>query len=129
MLENNVITKNNLKEFGSNPFLMTDPIECKEILKELPKNVGLLIDVGHLKVSARTLKFKPKKMFIDCKKRIFGYHLSDNNGKKDANAPFTKKSWFWKYLDRDIKYFSIEVYDIPFSRLSKILKIAEKQLK
>jgi len=129
MIENNVITKNNLKEFGSNPFLMTDPVECKEILKELPRNVGLLIDVGHLKVSSRTLKFNPKNMFIDCKKRIFGYHLSDNNGKRDTNAPFTKKSWFWKYLDRSIKYFSIEVYNTSLSKLLKILKIAEIQLK
>jgi sugar phosphate isomerase/epimerase len=129
MIENNVITKNNLKEFGSNPFLMTDPVECKEILKELPGNVGLLIDVGHLKVSSRTLKFNPKNMFIDCKKRIFGYHLSDNNGKRDTNAPFTKKSWFWKYLDRSIKYFSIEVYNTSLSKLLKILKIAEIQLK
>ena len=129
MIENNVITENNLKEFGSNPFLMTDPVECKEILKELPKNVGLLIDVAHLKVSSRTLKFNPKKMFIDCKKRIFGYHLSDNNGKRDTNHPFTKKSWFWKHLDRSIKYFSIEVYNTSFSKLLSILKIAEKQLK
>ena len=129
MIENNVITKNNLKEFGNNPFLMTDPVECKEILKKLPKNVGILIDVAHLKVSSRTLKFNPKNMFIDCKKRIFGYHLSDNNGKKDTNNSFTKKSWFWKYLDRSIKYFSIEVYNTSFIKLLKIFKIAEKLLK
>ena len=30
MIENNVITKRNLKEFGDNPFLMADPNECKK---------------------------------------------------------------------------------------------------
>jgi hypothetical protein len=29
MIENNVITKGNIKEFGENPFLMSEPVECR----------------------------------------------------------------------------------------------------
>jgi sugar phosphate isomerase/epimerase len=129
MIENNVITKNNLDEFGENPFLMSEPDECREILKELPKNVGMLVDVAHLKVSAITMGFDPKTMFDKCKKRIFGYHLSDNDGKKDTNNFFTEKSWFWKHLDNKVKYFSIEVYKEKPLKLLKILKMAEKKLR
>lgn len=128
MIENNVITKNNLKEFGENPFLMSEPVECEEILKKLPKNVGILVDVAHLKVSANTLGYDPKAMFIRCKKRIFGYHLSDNDGKQDTNNFFSVKSWFWKYLDREVKYFSIEVYKAKPLKLFKILKIVKRKL-
>jgi sugar phosphate isomerase/epimerase len=128
MIENNVITKSNIKEFGENPFLMSEPSECREILKKLPKNVGMLVDVAHLKVSANTMGFHPKTMFDNCNKRIFGYHLSDNDGKKDTNNFFTEKSWFWKHLDKRIKYFSIEVYKIKPLKLLKILNLAEKKL-
>lgn len=128
MIENNVITKNNLKEFEDNPFLMTDPIECKDILNKLPKNVGILIDVAHLKVSANTLGFDSKDMFLNCKKRIFGYHLSDNNGAQDTNKVFGKNAWFWKYLNRRIKYISIEVYNKSPFDLLKISKIVKKKL-
>ena len=43
---------------------MADPNECKKILNSLSDNVGLLVDVAHLKVSSNTLNFDPKKMFI-----------------------------------------------------------------
>ena len=33
MIENNVITKSNLEEFGKNPLLMCDPRECLSLLK------------------------------------------------------------------------------------------------
>jgi sugar phosphate isomerase/epimerase len=128
MIENNVITKSNIKEFGENPFLMSEPSECREILKKLPRNVGMLVDVAHLKVSANTIGFHPKTMFDKCNKRIFGYHLSDNDGKKDTNNFFTEKSWFWKHLDKRIKYFSIEVYKAKPLKLLKILNLAEKKL-
>ena len=129
MIENNVITMNNLKEFGENPFLMSEPVECIEILKKLPKNVGMLVDVAHLKVSAITMRFDPKTMLSKCKKRIFGYHLSDNDGKKDTNNFFTEKSWFWKHLDNKVKYFSIEVYEEKPLKLLKIVKMVEKKLR
>ena len=128
MIENNVITKKNLIEFGDNPFLMADPRECKKMLDLLPSNVGLLLDVAHLKVSAKTLNFNPKKMFTMCKNRIFGYHLSDNNGKRDSNNPFNKNSWFWKYLDYKKQYLSIEVYNKDAKNLKNLLELTKNKI-
>jgi sugar phosphate isomerase/epimerase len=107
---------------------MSEPDECREILKKLPKNVGMLVDVAHLKVSAITMRFDPKTMLYNCKKRIFGYHLSDNDGTKDTNNFFTEKSWFWEHLDNTVKYISIEVYKEKPFKLFKILKMVEKKL-
>ena len=128
MIENNVITKRNLKEFGDNPFLMADPNECKKILNSLSDNVGLLVDVAHLKVSSNTLNFDPKKMFILCKNRILGYHISDNNGDRDSNSSFDDSSWFWKYIDYKKEYLSIEVYDRDPKNLKKLLELAKKKI-
>ena len=78
MIENNVITKGNLQVFQDNP-LMSEPVEAKKDNEPASKNVGMLLDVAHLKVSANTLGFKKTDMFYKLKRRIYGYHLSENN--------------------------------------------------
>ena len=128
MIENNVLSSNNLKEFKINPFLMADPEECKYVLDNVPKNVGLLVDVAHVKVSSKSLNFKAKKMFDLNSERIFGYHLSDNDGLRDSNKTFHSNSWFWKYLKNDKKYYSIEVYDNDPKKLRKLQKLTIQKL-
>ena len=128
MIENNVITKSNLKEFGKNPLLMCEPKECLRLLKKFPNNVKMLLDVAHLKVSSKTLGFKKENMFLKCKEFILGYHLSDNNGLKDSNKKFNSKSWFWKYLNTNLDYYSIEVYGESGKILSKLQKMVLKKI-
>ena len=62
MIENNVITKGNLQVFQDNPFLMSEPVEAKDN-EPVPNNVGMLLDVAHLKVSANTLGLKIRYVF------------------------------------------------------------------
>ena len=88
---------------------MSEPKETKKILDLLPDNVGMLLDVAHLKVSAKTLGFKRSEMFSSAKK-IFGYHLSENNGNRDSNEAFNKNSWFGNLYQKS-EYVSIEVYE------------------
>jgi sugar phosphate isomerase/epimerase len=111
MIENNVLSANNAREFSANPLLMCDPQECHEIMGMLPDSVKQLIDVAHLKVSANSLSFEAAKMFDVCHERIAGYHLSDNNGLEDSNKQFAEDAWFWPYLKPDVGYYSVEVYD------------------
>lgn len=128
MIENNVISKKNYLEFKENPFLMCDEVETANIMKNVPKNVGLLVDVAHLKVSSNSLNYDPKKFFEKCNSFIEGYHLSDNDGLKDSNDKITAKSWFWDYIKKDIGYFSIEVYINEINELVEIKKMCEKKL-
>ena len=128
MIENNVITKSNLEEFGKNPLLMCDPRECLSLLKRFPSNVKMLLDVAHLKVSSKTLGFKKENMFSKCKDYIQGYHLSDNNGLKDSNKKFNSKSWFWRYLNTNLDYYSIEVYGENELTLSKLQQMVSRKI-
>jgi sugar phosphate isomerase/epimerase len=128
LVENNVLSNNNLKEFKSNPLLMCDPKETLKIAKQFPLNVKLLIDVAHLKVSAKTLNFDPKDMFNKCEKYIGGYHLSDNDGKSDSNMPFSNNAWFWKHLNKKINYLSVEVYNLNKKKLLNLKKIVLQKL-
>jgi sugar phosphate isomerase/epimerase len=110
LIENNVITQANFSSFGEDPLLMTDPEAIISVMKEMPKNVGLLVDVAHLKVSAQTLKFDLIDGHEKLKPWIHGYHLSDNDGSVDSNEPVLADSWFWKHLLRGLDYYTLEVY-------------------
>lgn len=128
MIENNVLSAKNAKEFSTNPLLMSDPQESQAIMKLMPDNLGLLIDVAHLKVSANSLGFEPALMFDLCRERITGYHLSDNNGLEDSNQPFTEDAWFWRHLDFDVDYHTVEVYGCtPDQLLQQTQLVRSKQ--
>ncbi len=120
LIENNVVSKKNFIQFRSNPFLMSTPEECQYIMKNTDKNINMLLDVGHLKVSAKTLGFDISEMFLKCNKWIKAYHLSDNDGFSDLNKPFNKNSWFWKYLKKKIKFSTIEVYNIDYIKMKSL---------
>ena len=121
LIENNVISKRNYEYFSANPLLMTESTECKEIMEATPSNVQLLVDVGHVKVSACTMNFDPVSFLRETSAWTMAYHLSDNNGEEDRNESLTNASWFWPHLNRELNYFSLE-----FSVCSR--KASDKQL-
>jgi len=128
MIENNVLSKNNSENFNDNPFLMCDADECLEVINNCPKNVKLLVDVAHLKVSANSLNFNKEDFLTKCNNIIGGYHLSDNDGLTDSNNRFDEDSWFWKYLNKDLNYYSIEVYNLGFEEILELYNLAKKNL-
>lgn len=111
LVENNVISEGNFNAFGMDPLLMTHPEECRYVWENTPDNIALLVDVGHLNVSANTLGFDRVKALDNLKRMTQGYHLSENNGKEDENLSVSQDSWFWSALDKGVDYISIEVYN------------------
>ena len=128
MIENNVLSRNNLENFGTNPFLMCDSSECIKIINNTPDNVKLLIDVAHLKVSSNSLNFNKEEFLKDCNEITGGYHLSDNNGLSDTNEKFDKDAWFWDYLKKDKNYYSIEVYNLDSKEIINLYNLTKKKL-
>ena len=128
MIENNVLSTKSKNEFQGNPLLMCDAEECIKIIKQVPQNVKLLLDVAHLKVSAQSLGFNPVEMMERCDDYIGGYHLSDNNGLSDTNESFLEDAWFLKYLKSNLDYYSIEVYDEPTNDMKKLIEVVNQNL-
>jgi sugar phosphate isomerase/epimerase len=128
LVENNVLSKANYKSFGENPLLMVDEDETYEIMSRSHSNLGLLIDVAHLKVSANTLGFSA----IDYLKNFYGsvsaYHFSDNLGLEDSNDEITEESWFWPYINKNLDYYSLEVYEKTPNFLKNQLQLASRKL-
>ena len=127
LIENNVITIENYRKFKQDPLLLTHPNEMIKFFKRCDKNVGLLLDVGHLKVSAKTYGFDLLKAHEMLKPYIDGYHLSDNNGLRDSNKGFTKKSWFYSKLKKGVRYISIEVYTKNIKKLKSLQNLIRKK--
>ncbi len=128
MIENNVLSKNNQKNFDGNPFLMCDAQECEKVINSCPNNVKLLIDVAHLKVSANSLNFDKVEFLNKCNHLAGGYHLSDNDGLSDSNEKFDEKSWFWNHIDKKKDYYSIEVYNISDDEIVKLYNFTKAKL-
>ena len=116
-----------MADFGEDPFLFTQAREITNFLSDLP-SVGLLLDVGHLKVTAETLRLDRAEFMNQCKPYIKGYHLSENNGLADTNQPLTETSWFWPYLDQELDYFTLEVYGVAEQELVKQIDLVRKKI-
>lgn len=128
LIENNVLSHQNYYEFNDNPLLMVDSSETKELMSETDDNVGLLIDVAHLKVSANTLKFSPEDYLLEFRDSVCAYHLSDNNGLEDTNSLITEDAWFWSLLNKSIDYYSLELYNFEPKVLKKQLNLTKEKL-
>lgn len=128
LIENNVLSARNLAEFGENPLLMVEQAEILTVLREMPRNVGLLLDVAHLKVSAATLGFDAAAVLRDLTPWIRAYHLSDNDGTADSNEPVRADSWFWPFLRSDLNYYSLEVYGVSNTELREQQRLAQRKL-
>ncbi len=111
-IENNVISSENFANFnGANPLLLTDITGYEELKQFI--DYRLLLDVGHLKVSAETLGLDFRRQLQYCIEKTDYIHLSDNDGKRDSNNEISKESDLFTLLsDHDFtgKTVTLEVY-------------------
>jgi len=128
LLENNVISSSNYDSLGENPFLMTHHHEIIEIMESTDENVGLLVDLAHLKVSANTEKFCKFEFLEATTEYTDAYHLSDNNGLADTNSPISTNSWFWPYINKNLNYYTLEVYNQNLDIIQDQLRIIHSTL-
>ena len=112
-IENNVFSKTNSDTYDDkNPFMMTNFHEYKALKEKIDFN--LLLDVAHLKVSAKTLNLNWEEEFekmIDVSSYI---HVSDNDGFHDLNNQLVRSSSLLSMLrqsDTKNKDFTLEIYD------------------
>ena len=64
----------------------------------------------------------------DLNEIITAYHLSDNNGLVDSNKKFINRSWFWKNLKKNVKFFTIEVYNVNYKIYLSLINVLKSRL-
>lgn len=113
LIENNVLTVGTLEACGPDVLLMASGEQIHDVMALLPDEVGLLMDVAHLNVTARTLGFDAPQVLVESAPRTRGYHLSGNDGTADTNQPMSESSWFWPHLARDVPFATLEIIPLP----------------
>lgn len=119
LIENNVLSSANYRNFGSNPFLMAEAAEIGEVLGRLGSGVELLMDVGHLRVTATSLGLDVVEQLQRCGSLIGGYHFSENDGYADTNQRLSGCGWYQSLLRDDVAYRVVEVYGLEMPELSR----------
>ena len=101
LVENNVLDERNLVEGRNLLALGVDSDDLLRLLEKAgPEGLGLLVDLGHLKVSAAALGFDREEFLQAVAPYTRALHMSDNDGRLDSNDPIKHESWFWNPVER-----------------------------
>lgn len=126
LLENNVLSPLNA---GKVELLGVVPEEIELLLKRIDRaNVGLLLDVAHLKVSAVTLGFDMHAAAARLAPLVRCCHLSDNDGTTDSNEVVTPDAWFWTPLLSNLgesPVWVLEAYDLELQTAAEQIALIE----
>ena len=131
-IENNVIAHFNLIDGRNLLFLGVQSEDLLRIFKKIRReNVYMLLDVGHLKISAHSLGFDPVEFVQVTAPYTIAVHLSENDGKTDSNMPILQDSWFWaplkQYLTPDV-YYILESYNLRPEEIKTQLSLISDNL-
>jgi sugar phosphate isomerase/epimerase len=121
LVENNVTAAFNLVEGNNELLLGVTADELVDTIESVNRsNIGMLLDVAHLKESANALNFDPINFVRDLKPWIRAVHLSDNDGYRDTNECITENSWFWPLLlkcSSEEVVWILEVYNLSLEMI------------
>ena len=106
-----MVTKANCSDIENNRYHLSELNEFSYLLPIFNNNdVGILIDTGHLNVSAQTFNYDPIIMTNKFNPYIKVAQLSENDGTADQNLPILEDSWFWDHIQWErLDYISLEV--------------------
>lgn len=99
LIENNVVSPVYITDHNRRALLMASADEIVQLITDVDDpNLGVLVDVGHVNVTANALGFRREEFIEMLAPHIGGFHLSDNNGQMDQNLPFSEDAWFCPLL-------------------------------
>jgi len=122
-VENNVVSSANLVAGENQMLLLATAEELNAFIETMNSDwIGLLVDVGHVKVTCESLQLDADQYMANVAPNTTMLHLSDNNGRADSNMAFGNEAWFVPHLARftcDIAV--VEAYNLTPSTLASCL--------
>ncbi len=125
LVENNVLSHQNYLENGKDILLLSSPQEIDEYFRNIEGKVGLLLDVGHLKVSCNTLNLDLVQSFKQIDRWTEGYHLSENSGLEDDHRIFDLSAWFIPLLNPAVEFATLEINNSNPQEIADLVSILE----
>jgi sugar phosphate isomerase/epimerase len=100
LIEPNVVEERNLVSGDNQLLLLAEASEIDEFMRTIDHAaLGLLLDTGHLNVSARTLGFVREEFVEAVGGYVRAFHIHDNDGRTDQHQPVTDESWIWPVIE------------------------------
>lgn len=122
LFENNVMNKLNYDFHGKDIFLLSQPEEILDFCADVSNRAGLLLDIGHLKVTSMTFGLDISKAVNKLNYYAEGYHLSENGGYADDHDSFRIQDWPHKSLIRnDLDYYTLEFKQYNYQNVSSLI--------
>ena len=111
LVENNVLTRQNMENWGRDALMWTHAEEIKHwLISKFDGDLGLLLDVGHLKVSSKTLGLDFAAELGALAHLAKGMHVHGNDGEYDSHSAPIFDSTIWGLIDSSpAKYLTYEV--------------------
>lgn len=93
-VENHVLTSENLIRHQNQLLLYCEPFEMWALIDDVARpNFGVLLDLGHLAVTAATLNFDRWRFVEQVAPKVLAIHVSDNDMISDQHRPLRHGSW------------------------------------
>lgn len=123
-IENNVVEKKNLRARENKFLLLSQPDEFKHFFSKInASNVGILLDTGHLQVTAHWLKFDKNDFITSLMNHIVAAHIHDNDGREDQHLPVAPETWTYKLIKKWLVPKNIPiVIESKFKNISSLFK-------
>ena len=131
-IENNVLSEYNVVD-GQNKFLLfCEAEEFENLWQRIPSaNVGILLDLGHLKVTSRWLGFNRYEFINKVKDKIFVIHIHENDGLVDQHRELDEESWCLKVIkERSLTHLPIvlEAINLDISQILRNVRLIRRFL-
>jgi len=95
------------------------------LLRFRSERLGILVDLGHLRISAETLGFTPEAFVDEMAPHIRAFHAHDNDGKTDLHEPVQEGSWALGILRRPEFVDAIAVDEARFVSAAALARHVE----
>ena len=96
--------------------------EFEHLFREIGSdNLGILLDLGHLKVTANTLGFDAEEFIYKLKDMVFAVHLHENSGKADEHRCPKEGDWSLKIVDKYFKEIPV-VLECRCDNIKEVIK-------
>jgi sugar phosphate isomerase/epimerase len=94
LIEPNVVAPFNLVDGRNLLLMLATPPEFHRLRADVPDpRLGVLLDLGHLRVTAATLGFDRLEFIEAVAPAVGAFHLHDNDGTADQHRPIAPESW------------------------------------
>ena len=125
LVENNVLSEENMKSFGEDPFLLSSTTEIFNFFQNNGGEIGFLLDLGHFNVSTNTLN-EPREYSLEkINEYVVGYHLHDNTRLSDQHLSLSDDSWFLSSLNPKAKFGTLEIHSQNIDEIQSSIRILE----